>query len=178
MMAISLNNRTLFFLFLIIYIARLVTIILIKKDRIHLKKEAKRIILLAYVWMLISTTLFPILIPPVGINRVTFNYNVLELFNCTDIRIWIYNVIGNIVLFVPMYFCININYKALTGKRMLVISVLVSVFIEVLQLVENVSGLADFTSRVTDVNDVILNTLGGMIGWLIYETYKKLKMKE
>lgn len=178
MMAISLNNRTLFILFSIIYIARLVAIVIIKKDRVHLKNEAKKIILLAYGWMLISSTLFPILIPPVGINHVTFNYNVLELFNYTDIRIWIYNVIGNIILFIPMYFCININYKALSAKCMLIISVLVSVLIEVLQLVENVSGLADFTSRVTDVNDVILNTLGGMIGWLIYETYKKLKIRE
>ena len=178
MMAISLNNRTLFILFSIIYIARLVTILIIKKDRVHLKNEAKKIILLAYSWMLISTTLFPILIPPVGINRITFNYNVLELFNYIDIKIWICNVIGNIVLFVPMYFCININYKALNGKCMFLISVLVSVLIEVLQYVENVSGLADFTSRVTDVNDVILNTIGGMIGWLIYETYKKLKIRE
>ena len=128
--------------------------------------------------MLISTTLFPILIPPVGINRVTFNYNVLGLFNYTDIRIWIYNVLGNIVLFIPMYFCININYKALSGKCMFLVSLFISVLIEVLQLVENVSGLADFTSRATDVNDVILNTLGGMIGWLVYETYKKLKTKE
>lgn len=177
-MAIALNNRTLFILFSIVYIARLLTIILIKKDRVHFKNEAKKIILLVYGWMLISTTLFPILIPPVGINRVTFNYNVLGLFNYTDIRIWIYNVLGNIVLFIPMYFCININYKALSGKCMFLVSLFISVLIEVLQLVENVSGLADFTSRATDVNDVILNTLGGMIGWLVYETYKKLKTKE
>ncbi len=177
-MAISLNNRTLLLLILIIYIVRLVTIMIIKKDRVHLKDEAKKIILLAYCWMLISSTLLPILIPPVGINRVTFNYNVLELFRYTDIKIWIYNVIGNVVLFVPMYFCIHINYRVLSGKCMFVISVLVSVLIEVLQYVENFSGLADFTSRVTDINDVILNTLGGMIGWLIYENYKKLKIRE
>ncbi len=177
-MAISLNGRSLFFLILIIYIVQLVAVPIIKKDRVQLKEEVKKIILLAYGWMLISTTLFPILIPPVGINRVTFNYNVLALFNYTDIKIWIYNIIGNIVLFIPLYFCININYKELSGKCMFVISVLVSVLIEAFQFVENISGLADFTSRVTDVNDVILNTLGGMLGWLIYETYKKLKLKE
>lgn len=174
----SLTNKTLFIIFLIIYITRLVVIILIKKEKIYLKKEAKKIIALAYSWMLISTTLFPILIPPVGINHVTINYNVLELFNYVDIKTGIYNVIGNIVLFIPMYFCININYKSLSGKYMYVASVLVSVLIEVLQLIENISGLADFTSRVTDINDVILNTLGGMIGWLIYETYKKIKSKK
>lgn len=178
MIAVSFNSATLGFLFLIIYIIRLPITTIIKKEKLHFKNEVKIIILFTYSWMLISATLFPIIIPPVGDNYVEINYNVLELFQYSDIRLWVYNVIGNIVLFVPMYFCIDINYKSLTGRRMFIVALLVSVLIEGLQYVENISGIADFTSRVTDINDVILNTLGGMIGWLLYETYKRLRIKE
>ena len=48
-----------------------------------------------------------------------------------------------------------------------------SMFLETMQLVENVTGLSGFFGRVTDVNDLFLNTLGGMIGFAVIWMYKR-----
>ena len=175
MIAISFNNRSLFLVFLVIYIATLLFRVMSKKSDITLKNELKKVVFGIYCWMLISCTLLPILIPPMGINDVEVNFNIATLFEYADINIWIRNVVGNILMFMPLYFCISINFGKLSGKTMLLISFLTSVVIECLQCIENISGLADFTSRVTDINDVVLNIIGGMIGWWIYEKYKQIK---
>lgn len=173
MIAISFNNRSLFFVLVVIYVVTLLFRVMSKKTDITLKNELKKIVFGVYCWMLISCTLLPILIPPMGSNDVEVNFNIATLFEYPDINIWICNVVGNILMFMPLYFCISMNFRRLSGKVMLIISLLTSVTIEGLQCIENITGLADFTFRITDINDVVLNVAGGMLGWWIYEKCKK-----
>ncbi|MCH5193337.1 MAG: VanZ family protein [Oscillospiraceae bacterium] len=68
------------------------------------------------------------------------------------------NLAGNIILFVPFGILLPLAFKA-RGKTIL-FGFLVSCFIEAMQFA--------FAMGAADVDDIILNTLGAVIGYLIY----------
>lgn len=68
-------------------------------------------------------------------------------------------VIGNIVLFIPFGFFASYYTKVSKFSSISLITLLVSLTIEVVQ---------KFIGRSFDVDDIILNLLGGIIGFLIY----------
>ena len=72
---------------------------------------------------------------------------------------FIYNVIGNIVLFIPFGFFIYIKFEKNKTKTLL------AVFIMTLG-VEFIQGFIPY--RFCDIDDIILNTFGGYIGIIIY----------
>lgn len=57
-------------------------------------------------------------------------------------------------------------------KSAVVFSLALSMCIEMLQGVETYLGFADF-STVVDINDIITNTTGGVIGYILIRTYRK-----
>jgi len=74
----------------------------------------------------------------------------------------IVNLIGNYAGFIPLGFFIPLLIKATrTWKKILLISFFTSLCFEVLQLI---TALGFF-----DVDDLILNTLGGISGFFIYK---------
>ena len=74
------------------------------------------------------------------------------------------NVIGNIAVFVPLGFFFSLLWN-LSIKKVLLFGFLCSLFIEVTQL---------FLPRYTDVDDLILNTLGAWFGFLLCRGVCKL----
>lgn len=74
-------------------------------------------------------------------------------------RLFVRNIVGNILLFLPYGYFIGyyINNKKIITSAIL--TMVISVTIEVVQL--NIG-------RIFDIDDVILNTCGGVIGFLIY----------
>jgi glycopeptide antibiotics resistance protein len=91
----------------------------------------------------------------------TFRYNVSS-------RLFIRNVLGNILLFVPFGLFVSHYIKNKKMYPILLISVLVSCSIEFAQTK---------IGRTADIDDVILNTLGGVIGYFIYKFSDKLIKK-
>ena len=83
-----------------------------------------------------------------------FRYNVGS-------RLFIKNVIGNIILFLPYGFFASYYLDLKNKKSILLLSILVSVSIETTQQI---------IGRVFDIDDIILNTLGGLIGFYIYRS--------
>ena len=79
------------------------------------------------------------------------------------------NVIGNILIFVPFGALLFIFSKKLARFfSTLMLSLLLSLVIETTQYVTRVG--------VFDVDDITLNTLGGVTGWIIYKiVYGKYK---
>lgn len=71
-----------------------------------------------------------------------------------------FELIGNIVIFVPIGFLIPLIYKRITWQKLLIFAITISLFIEVLQIVFHVG--------VFDIDDIILNSFGTMIGYLIF----------
>jgi glycopeptide antibiotics resistance protein len=71
-------------------------------------------------------------------------------------------VIGNLVMLLPLGIYIPLLFPGLSGFfRVFLICLLVSISIELMQLITNV--------RSTDIDDVILNTSGAVVGYIIYK---------
>lgn len=78
------------------------------------------------------------------------------------------NLIGNISMFIPVGIIWPIVFKELnTSGKVLAAGVSFSLLIEIMQL--------PFYDRVSDVDDLILNSLGYVIGYLVYVGIKKIK---
>ena len=93
----------------------------------------------------------------------------LEPFKTIDIyQTWGKQVLGNFVMLLPLGIYLPLIYKRLRKAYyffvLLLICFLVSVGIELLQLATSY--------RSADIDDVILNTLGGSAGFLIYQLFK------
>ena len=91
-----------------------------------------------------------------GINLVPFS----EIFRYpVGSKMFIYNTLGNILLFVPYGYFVTryINGKSL--YQIFIISFITSLTVEILQVK---------LGRSFDVDDIILNVIGGVIGYFIY----------
>lgn len=95
----------------------------------------------------------------------TFKY--LTNFNHYNLDIWLMNTIGNIIIFIPFGFFIPLLFpKVSNWKLACKLFIKIVFFIELLQLIT-------FTG-IFDVDDIILNVTGGLIGYSIYIGMKKL----
>ncbi|MCY1459207.1 VanZ like family protein [compost metagenome] len=81
------------------------------------------------------------------------------------------NVLGNIVLLLPLALLV----KREGSWRILQLGFFISLSIEISQVVLTKSGLV--MSRSFDVDDLILNTVGFYVGYLINGGIRKLKTK-
>lgn len=77
-------------------------------------------------------------------------------------RYFIINILGNIIMFIPIGIFLPILFH-ISYKKVILIGLMYSLFIETMQLM---------LPRVTDIDDIILNILGVSIGILIYKLVK------
>lgn len=96
-----------------------------------------------------------------GTNLIPFKvlidtYN--QVFEQGNLSYFLINFLGNIILFFPFGFLIPLLWKT-SGKLTVAIGALISLFIETSQLL---------LKRGTDVDDIILNTMGVMFGVVLY----------
>jgi glycopeptide antibiotics resistance protein len=99
-----------------------------------------------------------------------FRINLLPLVHLFDYEIMseaVLNLVGNTLMFVPVGIVYPIVYKKLnTHAKVLAAGAGFSLTIEILQL--------PFFDRVSDVDDLILNSLGYALGYLIYLGAKRI----
>lgn len=69
------------------------------------------------------------------------------------------NIMGNTLIFVPIGFGVSALFRNATLRRASIVGFVFSLFIEICQY---------FLVRVSDVNDLILNTLGSICGYCLY----------
>lgn len=101
---------------------------------------------------------------PLWVNFKPFIY----LFDYPTMREALLNLIGNTAMFLPLGIVWPAVFKKLnTHGKVILAGVGVSLTIEVLQL--------PFFGRSTDIDDLILNTLGFLIGYGIYLLVRKLR---
>lgn len=81
---------------------------------------------------------------------------------------FIKQVLGNIVLFVPLGYFVSYYCKIKGIVGITIVSLLSSVTIEIVQ---------HFIGRSVDIDDVILNVFGGIIGFLLYKLFKSINEK-
>ena len=99
--------------------------------------------------------------------------NLLPMVNLLDYEIFremLINVIGNSTMFIPLGIVWPSVFRKLdTHKKVIAAGVGFSLCIEIFQL--------PFFDRVTDIDDLILNSLGFLIGYGIYLLVKAAKRK-
>ena len=102
------------------------------------------------------------------LNLVPFRF-LVDIYNETiikgDIVFFLINIVGNTLLFVPLGFCIPLLWNVSYSKAMF-IGFCYTLFIEVAQM---------FMPRVSDVDDLILNSIGVAAGVLLHLVYAKKK---
>ncbi len=97
-----------------------------------------------------------------GINIVPFSTIVQYLTRHMGTRNIIVNLAGNIAAFMPMGFLLPLAFKSMKKfSRVIAASIFATVLIEVVQYLTG--------SGISDIDDIFLNVLGGISGYLLYK---------
>lgn len=153
----------------------IVRLIYLKNKEINLKREIVLFIFTLFLIALASQTIIPKIEIDGGIkiiNEGGHKTNLIplkviketyyEVFINKHINYFIINFLGNIIMFIPIGFLIKYLWNV-EDKKVILIGSSISLFIELLQL---------FLQRGTDIDDIILNTIGTFIGIKLYELLK------
>ena len=98
-----------------------------------------------------------------GYNLVPFT----EIFRYEiGSQAFLMNVVGNIVIFIPFGYLISTYIKPKRILTILIVSVITSATVESVQLC---------IGRSFDIDDIILNSLGAIIGFLLYVALNAIK---
>ncbi len=126
-----------------------------------------------YILFVLRVTLFPIPYYSYRYDEFVFsprNLNLIPLYfgECRILRFCIIGSIANVYLTIPLGFGIFFllgGYK----KKALWVSLFIGLYIELTQLL--ISLFLGFPYRVIDINDVLFNGLGVLIGYLIFRVF-------
>ena len=92
------------------------------------------------------------------------NLAVIIRFDYDNVRDIVWNVIGNVAMFIPTGIVLPIVYRRLNSLwKVAAVGAFISLCTEILQL--------PFPSRASDVDDLILNTLGVVVGYGIFAMF-------
>ena len=146
----------------IIFISMRTTFLIHNDKKVYLHKE-----LLMYLFGIYIMCLFTVVtyqdVESYGSNFIPFK----EMFRYTfGSDLFIKNVIGNLLMFVPYGFFLGYFLKLSKVRIAVLLSSLISVTIELIQ--ENIG-------RVFDIDDIILNVVGTVIGFIIYKIFEGIK---
>ena len=98
-----------------------------------------------------------------GINLIPFKEILRYDFKS---ELFKYNVIGNLVMFLPFGYFVSYYIKAKKVSHIFCLTAIASLTIELVQLK---------IGRAFDIDDVILNILGGICGFLVYVSLNAIK---
>jgi glycopeptide antibiotics resistance protein len=138
-----------------------------------MKNKYLIIIIILYLALLIKLIVFKY---PPGMTFSVANANLMPFRTILDYlsgeptwRVAMRNLLGNIVVLVPFGFLITILYQNIKWKKVLLIGLSIGTSLELLQVI--------FKSGIFDIDDIILNFLGVVLGYLlfifIYGVFKK-----
>ena len=126
------------------------------KERIVWYKEVTMLIFVVYILCLFQVVTFQDDVSWSSNNFIPFK----EIFRYKiTSRLFIKNVLGNMLLFLPFGFFVSFYLKPEKIKLPLVLILIASISIEIVQML---------IGRVFDVDDILLNVLGGVLGFYIY----------
>lgn len=146
---------------IVLFTIRIIDIILNKKEWIFYK-DLMYLIFILYMFLLfelVTSTDFESFsnnfIPFKEIMRYKYTSNLFYK-----------NVLGNVLLFIPFGYFVNNMLKNKKVVVSIIITLITSLSIEIIQM--NIG-------RSFDIDDIILNVCGGIIGYVIYRFKEKLK---
>ena len=149
----------------IILVSFRVTYLIKNKEKMVLYKELLMLSFIIYILCLFQVVTFQDDTSWASNNFVPFR-EILR-YNITS-KLFIKNVLGNMIMFMPFGLFASLYLKVEKINLPLMLTVIASVSIETVQLV---------IGRVFDVDDIILNLLGGIFGYVIYKLIKGIGAK-
>ena len=141
-------------------------IVLVTIRLIYLLKNKEHIVLYKEIFMLTFVVyilcLFQIVTIQDTVSWSTNNFVPFKEIMRYDFGTTLFfkNIIGNILLFLPFGFFVSYILKSKDVILPLIISIICSISVETVQL---------YIGRVFDVDDIILNVLGGIAGYFVYK---------
>ena len=133
------------------------------KRKIVLYKEVLALFFMIYILCLFQVVTFQDTTYVTNNNFIPFK----EIFRYSiGSRLFIKNVIGNVVMFIPYGFFCSYILKENKYQPILVLTLIASISIETTQLM---------IGRVFDIDDIILNVIGGFIGFLLFYILGKIE---
>lgn len=143
-------------IFLVVIIAIRISYIKINHERFVFYKEFLNLIFVVYALLLFELLTSTELNKSGGLNLVPF----VEIFRYPVGSYNFYiNVVGNIVIFIPFGYFVSSYVKANKVSHILFISILTSLTVEIVQLQ---------IGRSFDIDDILLNVTGSIIGFLLF----------
>ena len=141
------------------------TIIIVSTRLAYLLKNHQKIVLykelLMLSFMIYILCLFQVVTYQDDVSWATNNFVPFKEIFRYDIgsRLFFKNVLGNMVMFLPFGFFISYYLDSDNIKIPLFLTVIASISVEVVQML---------IGRVFDVDDILLNILGGVLGYFLY----------
>jgi glycopeptide antibiotics resistance protein len=147
-----------------------------RKRHIPIRRQLLAFVLFVYLLGVIAETLFPIPVSPTELmlRHISRGQPFYNLVPFTTIRFMIQqggkvafiNLAGNVVLFIPFGFLIPLVFKNLNrASRIIPLGFAATFMVESCQLL--ISYTLDIFFRSFDVDDMILNTLGVIVGYVL-----------
>lgn len=183
---LTLNEQSILFVLVSLIILICSTIIKIYKVRKHIKNISIERIILSHIFVfyicgVISLTLLPLFDfvrenVDASINVIPFR-TLIDFFKYSDfspvsIRLLIRNLFGNIIMFVPLgLFASMLNPKIAKSRYIFIIGFGSSLLIEIFQFIEMQTRITGYRS--SDIDDIIFNILGCLVGFLIFKLIEK-----
>ena len=149
------NNYPMIIIFTVVLVTIRLAYLLSRKVKFELYRELFMLAFLLYSLMLFYVVTFQ------DVNYGTNNFIPFKEILRYEFgsSFFIHNVLGNILLFIPFGFFVSFILKTKKPSYIIIVTFITSLVIEFTQLL---------IGRTFDVDDVLLNIVGGFLGYLIY----------
>ena len=149
------NNYPMIIIFTVVLVTIRLAYLLSRKVKFELYRELFMLAFLLYSLILFYVVTFQ------DVNYGTNNFIPFKEILRYEFgsSFFIHNVLGNILLFIPFGFFVSFILKTKKPSYIIIVTFIASLVIEFTQLL---------IGRTFDVDDVLLNIVGGFLGYLIY----------
>ncbi len=149
------NNYPMIIIFTVVLVTIRLAYLLSRKVKFELYRELFMLAFLLYSLILFYVVTFQ------DVNYGTNNFIPFKEIMRYEFgsSFFIHNVLGNILLFVPFGFFVSFILKTKKPGYIIIVTFITSLVIEFTQLL---------IGRTFDVDDVLLNIIGGFLGYLVY----------
>ena len=149
----------------VIYITMRITYLIKNKEEFLISNEIMLLAFIVYILCMFQIVTSNDVSGVHGVNITLFK----ELTRYqVGTRLFYRNIIGNIIMFVPFGFFVSYHLKLERKTFIFFLTLLISVVIELIQLK---------IGRAFDIDDIILNIAGGLIGYFFYRISDKIFAK-
>lgn len=148
----------------------LIPVLLIARHTLFYPISIGREILLIVFGFYLSAVFVVVGIPSITAIRIDLTFNLIPIIDIVnDPPAYIVNTLLNILMFIPFGFLVPAIWKERRSlKKIALMGFGLSFIIETLQI---------FTFRCTDIDDLIFNTLGAILGYYIWIIFSRFALK-